>query len=210
MGIHLVLATQRPSVDVLTGLIKANIPSRISFKVASQVDSRTILDVGGAEKLVGTGDLLYLAADNTKPQRLQGGFVSEEEVHRVVKYIVQNNQEYEFGDTAEITDDEVEAGSPGGTMGDDPKFEEAKRVAVEAGKVSASLLQRRMRVGYARGARLLDMLEEQGIIGPADGNRPREVLLKETTGHEPKVPTDEVGDYEASDQPGSDERESWQ
>ena len=210
VGIHLVLATQRPSVNVLTGLIKANIPSRISFKVASQVDSRTILDVGGAEKLVGTGDLLYLAADNTKPQRLQGGFVSEEEVHRVVKYIVQNNQEYEFGDTAEITDDEVEAGSPGGTMGDDPKFEEAKRVAVEAGKVSASLLQRRMRVGYARGARLLDMLEEQGIIGPADGNRPREVLLKETTGHEPKVPTDKVGDYEASDQPGSDERESWQ
>lgn len=177
VGIHLILATQRPSVNVITGLIKANIPARMAFKVASQVDSRTILDAAGAEKLVGTGDVLYLASDNTKPRRLQGGYVSEEEVRSVVEYIVEHNSDEELTatDDSSITDLELSS-SGGGEMGDDPLFSEAKRIAIHAGKVSASLLQRRLRVGYARAARLLDILEEQGVIGPAEGNKPREVL----------------------------------
>jgi S-DNA-T family DNA segregation ATPase FtsK/SpoIIIE len=181
VGIHLVLATQRPSVNVITGLIKANIPSRVAFKVASQVDSRTILDMGGAEKLVGTGDMLFLASDNTKPRRLQGGFVSEDEVREVVKFIVDNNDTEDFVADDTITDDEKLGGSglSGGGEADDPLFEEAKRVAREAGKLSASLLQRRLRVGYARAARILDMLEAAGVIGPQEGNKPREVLLTE-------------------------------
>jgi DNA segregation ATPase FtsK/SpoIIIE, S-DNA-T family len=180
VGIHLVLATQRPSVNVITGLIKANIPARIAFKVASQVDSRTILDIAGAEKLVGTGDMLYLSADIAKPRRLQGGFVSEEEVHRVVKYIVENNPSENYtAENESITTAERESSGSTHDGGDDPLFAEAKRLALESGKVSASLLQRRLRVGYARGARLLDMLEEQGIIGQAEGNKPREIIMSE-------------------------------
>lgn len=180
VGIHLVLATQRPSVNVITGLIKANIPTRIAFKVASQVDSRTILDMSGAEKLLGTGDMLYLATDNTKPRRLQGGFVSEEEVRAAVKFIAENNSSEEYVEDEPITSAELSsAGSGGDGAGDDDLFEEAKRIAMDAGKISASLLQRRLRVGYARAARLLDMLQEQGVIGEADGNKPREVLVRE-------------------------------
>lgn len=178
VGIHLVLATQRPSVNVITGLIKANIPTRIAFKVASQVDSRTIIDMAGAEKLVGTGDMLFLASDHTKPQRLQGGFVSEEEVRSVVQYIIEHNNvdDYRSEDSITVTETAHSLGGEG--AGDDPLFAEAKRIAIQAGKVSASLLQRRLRVGYARAARLLDMLEEQGMISVAEGNKPRAVLMQ--------------------------------
>jgi S-DNA-T family DNA segregation ATPase FtsK/SpoIIIE len=181
VGIHLVLATQRPSVNVITGLIKANVPTRVAFKVASQVDSRTILDMSGAEKLLGTGDMLFLATDNTKPRRLQGGYVSEEEVRAVVEYITENNEPVEVEEAEDVTREETGGGMAGGEEADDPLFEEAKRIALESGKVSASLLQRRLRVGYARGARLVDMLEDHGVVGRAEGNKPREVIA---SGHE--------------------------
>lgn len=177
VGIHLVLATQRPSVNVITGLVKANIPSRIAFQVASQIDSRTILDAAGSEKLLGNGDMLYLSGETAKPRRIQGGFVSEEEVHRVVEMIKEQNEE-------EVAYDETivapvrELGMGGGEMGDDPLFEEAKQVVIQSGKASASLLQRRLRVGYARAARLLDMLQEQNIVNAGEGNKPREVLVR--------------------------------
>ncbi|PJE59692.1 MAG: hypothetical protein COU85_02350, partial [Candidatus Portnoybacteria bacterium CG10_big_fil_rev_8_21_14_0_10_44_7] len=177
VGIHLVLATQRPSVEVLTGLIKANITTRIAFQVASQIDSRTILDGAGAEKLLGRGDLLFLSAESSKPKRLQGVFVADTEVRRVVEHL-KGLAEPEY-------EQEVVEGPPraagifgGGSDADDDLLEDAKETVVEAGKASASLLQRRLRVGYARAARMLDILEERGIVGPADGAKPRDVLLK--------------------------------
>lgn len=181
VGIHLIVATQRPSVEVITGLMKANIPARIAFSVASIIDSRTILDSPGAEKLLGRGDMLYLTSDMSKPRRLQGAFVSEEEMKEVVHFLK--------GDEPPMYDESIvsKGGSPlGGTMNmfggpsddQDPLFEEAKRVVLESGKASASLLQRRMKVGYARAARLLDELEEAGIVGPADGAKPREVFTE--------------------------------
>lgn len=176
IGIHLVLATQRPSVNVITGLIKANIPTRVAFNVASQVDSRTIIDMGGAEKLLGNGDMLFLSGDQSKPVRLQAAFVSEEEVRRVVADLVANNPEAQFEES--ITAPTREATSGVREDINDTFYEEAKRVVVESGKASASLLQRRLRVGYARAARLLDMLEDQGVISQADGNKPREVLAE--------------------------------
>lgn len=182
VGIHLVLATQRPSVNVITGLIKANIPTRVAFNVASQVDSRTILDAAGAEKLLGSGDMLYLRGDRAKPMRLQGGFVSEDEVHRVVKEIIEQNPSPEEYDET-ITAREPTGGgefSDGGAT--DDLFEEAKRVVMESGKASSSLLQRRLRVGYARAARLVDMLEERGVVGSGEGNKPREILVQAETG----------------------------
>ncbi len=189
VGIHLVLATQRPSVNVITGLIKANIPTRIAFHVASQVDSRTILDVAGAEKLLGNGDMLYLSSELGKPRRLQGAFVSEEEVHRVVEALKEGSEE-------EPTYDETIVQMPreGVSMGmsgeaDDALFEEAKRVVIQSGKASASLLQRRLRVGYARAARLLDMLQEHNIVGSGEGNKPREVLVRSAAEEVAKVPT---------------------
>lgn len=188
VGIHLIVSTQRPSVEVITGLIKANITSRIAFQVASQVDSRTILDMSGAEKLLGSGDMLYLAGDTGKPRRLQGPFVSEKEVKGVVKFL--KDQEYEIKDeSGENLEESLAQSIENGPIVDSPLgggfdeagdslFNEAKNTVVQAKKASASLLQRRLRVGYARAARLLDMLEEQNIIGPADGSRPREVLIK--------------------------------
>lgn len=177
IGIHLVLATQRPSVNVITGLIKANIPARVAFNVASQIDSRTILDGSGAEKLLGSGDMLFLPGDRAKPVRLQGGFVSEEEVRQVVHDLKEKNPiDMEFDDTIVAP---VHAGSSeAGDAGDDVLFEEAKRIVIESGKASASLLQRRLRVGYSRAARLLDMLEEYGVIGVQEGNKPREILMQ--------------------------------
>lgn len=178
VGVHLVLATQRPSVNVITGLIKANIPTRVAFNVASQVDSRTILDSSGAEKLLGSGDMLYLRGDRAKPLRVQGGFISEDEVQRVVKDIIEHNPSAEEFDQT-ITE---RATAGGGGMrdseADDTLFEEAKRVVVESGKASSSLLQRRLRVGYARAARLIDMLEERRVIGAGEGNKPREILVE--------------------------------
>lgn len=175
IGIHLVLATQRPSVNVITGLIKANVPARVAFNVASQIDSRTILDSGGAEKLLGSGDMLYLPGDRAKPVRLQGGFISEEEVRQVVEDLREKNPiETEFDDS--IISPARGGSGEAGDAGDDVMFEEAKRIVIESGKASASYLQRRLRIGYSRAARLLDMLEEYGVISPADGNKPREIF----------------------------------
>ncbi len=199
VGIHLVLATQRPSVEVITGLIKANITSRIAFQVASQIDSRTILDGAGAEKLLGLGDLLFLSADTGKPKRIQGAYISEKEVKRVTEFLKNIAKEkkelipLEENHLAEDLAKELESsetyipttveGSGFELWGEDPLLEEAKRVVIEAKKASASLLQRRLRIGYARAARFLDILEEKGIVGPADGARPREVYIK-TEGQE--------------------------
>lgn len=176
VGIHLILATQRPSVDVLTGLIKANITSRVAFAVASATDSRTILDTSGAEKLLGRGDMLYISAELSKPKRLQGAFVSEEEIQRVVDFYAREGEPVFVN---EITNREpLESGSGDMFEGEgDPLIPEAIEVIVRAGKASASLLQRRLKVGYARAARLLDLLEEQRIIGPGEGAKPREILI---------------------------------
>ncbi|MGH7197028.1 MAG: DNA translocase FtsK 4TM domain-containing protein [Candidatus Saccharimonadales bacterium] len=183
VGIHLVLATQRPSVDVITGLIKANVPARIAFTVASQVDSRTILDQIGAEKLLGKGDMLLLTPEINKPKRIQGAFVDDPEVVKVTDHLrMQRPPDYDD----EIIAQPVQLSGKGGIVmdfdggGDDDMYKDAVRVVVESGKASASLLQRRLRVGYARAARLIETMEEQGIIGPADGARPRDVLISST------------------------------
>lgn len=176
VGIHLVLATQRPSVDVITGLIKANITTRCAFATASLVDSRTIIDMSGAEKLLGRGDMLYMSTDSSKPRRLQGAYVSEEEVNRVVHHL-KDKAEPDY-DT-EVVERQTSSALPQAfTDGeqDDELLPAAKKIIVESQKASASLLQRRLRIGYARAARLLDILEEQGFIGPADGAKPREIL----------------------------------
>jgi S-DNA-T family DNA segregation ATPase FtsK/SpoIIIE len=179
VGIHLVLATQRPSVDVITGIIKANITARLAFSVASQIDSRTILDQMGAEKLLGKGDMLFVSPDVIKPRRIQGVFVSENETKAVTDYL-RSVRSPQYND--EVLAQKVSFGgksSGGGDFGepDDTMFDEAAEAVFRAGKASASMLQRRLRVGYARAARLLDLLEERGIIGPADGARPRDVLI---------------------------------
>jgi len=177
VGIHLILATQRPSVNVITGLIKANITSRIAFAVASGTDSRTILDFSGAEKLLGRGDMLYISADLSKPKRIQGVFVSDDEIRRVVEYIKGQNGEPEY----DISITEKQTTSASGLLFNDEDgdeyLEEAKDLVIKAGKASASYLQRRLKIGYARAARILDLLEEQGVIGPGEGAKPREVLV---------------------------------
>lgn len=184
VGIHLVVSTQRPSVEVITGLIKANITSRIAFQVASQVDSRTILDMSGAEKLLGNGDMLYLAGDTGKPRRIQGAFVSEKEVKKIVSYLVKQYEDLDMdsfkvgngnGDVQQpsMFDEKTEEDEV-----DDVLYEEAREMVIQTQKASTSYFQRRLRVGYSRAARLLDMLEERGVVGPADGQRTREVLIK--------------------------------
>ena len=171
-GIHLIIATQRPSVDVITGIIKANIPSRIAFAVSSAVDSRTILDSGGAERLLGRGDMLYLPAGASKPTRVQGAFVSDEEVVAVVDFVIeQQKAQYEESmiptDDPEIAlDDEVDA-----------LYDEAVQLVVELQSASVSMLQRKFRIGYGRAARIMDQMEARGVVGPPDGSRPRQVLL---------------------------------
>ena len=179
VGIHLVLATQRPSVEVITGLIKANVTSRIAFQVASQIDSRTILDAAGAEKLLGQGDMLFVTSEFTKPRRIQGAYISEKEVKKIVEWVSSETEgvakeEMDQNDLGQSVQESLEGEFS--NSDDDPLYEEAKRVSVEAGKASASLLQRRLKVGYARAARLLDILEERGAVGPADGAKPREVF----------------------------------
>lgn len=181
VGVHLVVATQRPSTDVITGLIKANITSRIAFRVASQVDSRTILDMAGAEKLLGNGDMLFLGGNNnTKPRRIQGAFVSEKEIKQVVDYLKNNNK---IEPAPDLEQDIFQSKNLDinldNSSSDDELYKEAKETVIRAGKASASLLQRRLRVGYARAARLLDLLEENGVIGPAEGARPRKVFVDE-------------------------------
>ena len=182
-GIHLVVATQRPSVDVITGLIKSNIPSRIAFKVASQVDSRTILDYMGAEKLLGRGDLLFYPVGSMKAVRVQGGFVSDKEVEDVVDYLKATSGEVSYN---ESVNDEVNAaaaergGKKGGfSSSDDELLIPAIEIAIETKQVSASYLQRRLGVGYSRAARLVDQMEAHGIISVKDGNNPRHVLVSE-------------------------------
>jgi len=184
VGIHLIVATQRPSVEVITGLIKANITSRVTFQVASQVDSRTVLDTSGAEKLLGLGDMLYISAHTPKPKRIQGAFVSEKEVKRVMKHISSESEEpvretetqIELLRELEETSGKLEKGLSGTyDEEEDPLYEEAKKLVFEAKKASASLLQRRLRIGYARAARLIDTLEGKGVVGPGEGARPREV-----------------------------------
>jgi len=178
VGIHLVLATQRPSVEVITGLIKANITARIAFQVASQIDSRTILDGAGAEKLLGQGDMLFLNAEFSKPRRIQGAYVSDKEVKKIVAWIGNEAEDTVQEDMGEskITQRAI-LGLEGESDDSDeePLYEEARRVVIEAKKASASLLQRRLKVGYARAARLLDILEDKGIVGPLEGAKPREV-----------------------------------
>ncbi len=174
-GIHLVVATQRPSVDVITGLIKANFPTRIAFAVSSQVDSRTILDMAGAEKLLGRGDMLYMAPDAAKPKRLQGVFVSDEEIERLVGFWTQERFSDIERPTFDHLFDEAKAELEQEGAGDD-MLEKAKELAFEHNRVSTSLLQRRLRIGYPRAARLMDMLEDEGIVGPAEGGGSREVF----------------------------------
>ncbi len=183
-GIHLIVATQRPSTDVITGVVKANIPSRISFAVSSQIDSRTILDMSGAEKLIGKGDMLFKPMGENVPIRIQGAFVSEEEIQKIVDYTI-SQQKANYDET--LTQ---EKGGGGGSSSsyddgysseeeyDDPLYNEIVEFAITTGKISASLIQRKYRLGYNRAARIIDLLEERGIIGPANGSKPREVLVK--------------------------------
>jgi DNA segregation ATPase FtsK/SpoIIIE, S-DNA-T family len=180
VGIHLILATQRPSVDVITGLIKANMPARIAFSVASGTDSRTILDTLGAEKLLGRGDMLFQTAEISKPVRLQGAFLSEAEIEKIVKFIIKKGGRGEYKEN--ITERQKVTGIGGvgldGTNGDeDELLNEAKEAVVNMGRASASLLQRKLRIGYARAASILDQLEEIGVIGPSRGAKPRDILL---------------------------------
>lgn len=176
-GIHLILATQRPSVDVITGTIKANIPTRLAFAVASQVDSKTILDIGGAEKLLGRGDMLMSTPELSKPKRAQGAYVAESEIERVVAFLKEESEpDYNY----QIT----EGGSSAGGVSMDPAdqdtlLDDAIEIAIDAGKVSTSFLQRRMKVGYSRAARIVDLMEKLGVVGPPDGAKPREVLVSE-------------------------------
>lgn len=200
VGIHLVIATQRPSVKVITGLIKANIPARIALQVASQIDSRTILDMGGAENLLGAGDMLYLSGEMSKPVRIQAPYISESELKSVVKYLAKQYEsrlpdDITFGFTAEGAGDGSLGGIPESALNggmneggdDDDMYEEAKAAVTEAGKASTSYLQRKLRIGYSRAARLMDILEHRGVIGPADGAKPREVL-----GAQPSETSDET------------------
>ena len=178
-GIHLIVATQRPSTDVITGVVKANIPSRISFAVASQIDSRTILDMGGAEKLLGKGDMLFYPMGASVTERVQGNFISDEEVDRVIKHVCSQ----EFTTFVPAYDEVTETHMAGGEGApkeeyDDPLYNDVVEFAVQTGKISASLIQRRFAVGYNRAARIVDLLEERGIVGPPNGSKPREVLFK--------------------------------
>ena len=188
VGIHLIVSTQRPEVKVITGLIKANITTRIAFQVATQIDSRTIIDMAGAEKLLGNGDMLFMSTSTSKPRRIQGIFVSESEVKRVVKFL--KNQKKKLGE--ESIGEDITSPAQGGALefknmeenkNDDELYEAAKEEVTRAGKASATLLQRRLRIGYARAARLLDILEDNGVVGPGEGAKPREVYPRTNTSH---------------------------
>lgn len=193
VGIHLILSTQRPSVNVITGLIKANVPTRMALQVASQIDSRTILDGMGAESLLGAGDMLYLSADMQKPVRLQTAYISEGEVKKVVSYIKQHNAGtlggLDLGNgnngAPQEPNDAMMFSSGGDDDSDDDMYMDAKAAVEEAGRASTSYLQRKLRIGYSRAARLMDILEERGVIGPADGSRPRDILSKGGTEDSP-------------------------
>ena len=189
-GIHLIVATQRPSVDVITGLIKANITSRVAFAVASQVDSRTIIDQAGADKLLGNGDMLFIGGKFSKPKRIQGTYVSDKETNTVANFLKRNGKAIYDPSILEYKASSI-SGRSSGDFGNDPIYQEAKELVVQSGTGSASFLQRRLSVGYARAARLLDMMEEEGIVGPSKGAKPRDIL---------------VDSIEASDSSGEAER----
>ena len=178
-GIHLIVATQRPSTDVITGVVKANIPSRISFAVASNIDSRTILDSPGAEKLLGKGDMLFLPMGENTPIRIQGCFISDDEIRRVIDAVCKEQQAcYDESLTTNLNDNHLAGSSSEREEYDDPMYNEVVEFAISTGKISASLIQRRFRFGYNRAARIVDLLEERGLIGPQNGSKPREVLVK--------------------------------
>lgn len=204
-GMHLVIATQRPSVDVITGIIKANIPSRIAFAVSSQVDSRTILDMGGAEKLLGHGDMLFSPVGSQKPKRIQGCFVSDSEIESVVGFI-KKSQEADYSESIaeEIEKNAVEdktKADDGNTMGDDmdPMMPDAIKCIVDSGQASTSLLQRRLRLGYARAGRLIDQMEQMGIVGPHEGSKPRQVLITYQQWLEMNMQRNDAADQEKKD-----------
>ena len=179
-GIHLIVATQRPSTDVITGVVKANIPSRIAFAVASSIDSRTILDMSGAEKLLGKGDMLYLPMGENTPTRIQGCFISDDEIRKLIDY-TSKQQSAKYDDGMNLDAPSIGTGSGSGSGSDeydDPIYNEVVEFAVQTGKISASLIQRKFRLGYNRAARIIDLLEERGIVGPQNGSKPREVLVK--------------------------------
>jgi len=191
-GMHLVIATQRPSVDVITGIIKANIPSRIAFAVSSQVDSRTILDMAGAEKLLGKGDMLFYPAGVPKPIRVQGAFVSDKEVEKIVDFLKSNSGETKYNEDildkiekANSTDKEIDQKDDDDDT--DPFLMEAIEVAVETRQASTSFIQRRFKVGYARAGRIIDQMEERGIISGYQGSKPREVLMSKERWQELKM-----------------------
>ena len=201
-GMHIIIGTQRPSVDVITGLIKANIPSRIAFTVASQVDSRTIIDIAGAEKLIGRGDMLYYPVGLSKPMRAQGAFVSEDEVEKITGFVKQNVGETEYdSDILESIEREAQAigqsGKKGGgdAMADDgagdAKLRDALEIATDLGKISTSLLQRKLSIGYGRAAKIIDIMEARGFVSAPDGQKPREVLITKTQFREMVVNNDE-------------------
>jgi S-DNA-T family DNA segregation ATPase FtsK/SpoIIIE len=206
VGIHLIVSTQRPEVKIITGLIKSNITTRVAFQVPTQIDSRTILDIAGAEKLLGNGDMLYLEASVPKPKRVQGVLVTEDEIKRVVKFIVDQKNTYEEK-TGEEMGQNIQDDSPSEfkeTESDDEEgavYEAAKEEVIRSGKASATLLQRRLRIGYPKAARILDMLEEKGIVGPADGAKPREVFASRSG--------DGRTDYENPEE-DQQKREKWQ
>jgi S-DNA-T family DNA segregation ATPase FtsK/SpoIIIE len=209
-GIHLVLATQRPSVEVITGLIKANISSRISFQVASQIDSRTVIDTSGAEKLLGLGDMLFLSSKSSKITRVQGPYVSEKEVKKVTDWLdeqakvvdeLQPSVVASLKDMLEVSQQAEEKGGEVFFDDNDPLFDDVKKIVLETQKASASFLQRRLRIGYSRAARLIDMLEEKGIVGPADGAKPREVYGEQSQG---KLADIEGGGLDESEQSPQD------
>ena len=197
VGIHLILSTQRPEVNIITGLIKANIPARIALKVSSQIDSRTILDIGGAEKLLGAGDMLYSSGE-AQPERLQSAFISETEVKKVVKYLADEYKD-EISEEIALTSGSISADKSifestledEDSSDDDELYEEARACVIEAGRASTSYLQRKLKLGYPRAARLMDKLEERGVIGPGDGAKPREVLVPTSGGV--GIPTASVG-----------------
>ncbi len=202
VGIHLILSTQRPSVNVITGLIKANVPTRVALQVASQIDSRTILDMAGAEKLLGAGDMLYLSGDMAKPTRIQSAFISETELKKVVKFLIDTYQD-EIPEEIDISSAEQDknplfdslSSDRDEDQSDEPLYEEAKETIISAGKASTSFLQRKLRIGYARAARIIDMLEEDGVIGPGEGSKAREVV----TGQENSNPSNQTGNEEVFD-----------
>ncbi|MCC6639022.1 DNA translocase FtsK [Candidatus Falkowbacteria bacterium] len=199
VGIHLVLATQRPSVDVITGLIKANIPSRIAFAVASSMDSRTILDASGAEKLVGKGDMLFSNPQHKSPVRIQGAFLSEEEVSQVTDYLKERSDDPVYDNS--ITEKASASGSADFSDPDegDELFEEARTTVIQAGRASTSFLQRKFKIGYSRAARLMDLLEQAGVVGPGEGAKPREILVS-------KDDLDTMG-YDVQEQEPEDRRQ---